>query len=53
MSAKIFSHGGGDRAESRAATFVAEAIRQPADKLALVNAEGEETAVPKQQKRVR
>lgn len=48
MLAKIFLHGGGDRAESRAATFghfAAEAVRQPADKVALVIAEVEETAV--------
>ncbi|MCA9946098.1 MAG: hypothetical protein KC449_21590 [Anaerolineales bacterium] len=49
MQTKIFLHGGGDRAESRAATFgrfVAEVLRQPADKLALVLAEAEDTAVP-------
>ena len=49
MQTKIFLHGGGDRAESRAATFgrfVAEVLRQPADKLALVVAEAEDTAVP-------
>ena len=48
MQTKIFLHGGGDRAESRAATFgrfVAEVLHQPADKLALVIAEAEDTAV--------
>jgi cyanophycinase len=50
MPTKIFLHGGGNRDESREATFgrfAAACIRQPADKLALVMAEGEETAVPK------
>ena len=49
MSTKIFLHGGGDRAESRAATFgrfAAACLGQPADKLALVLAEAEETAAP-------
>ncbi|WP_420643741.1 hypothetical protein [Candidatus Leptofilum sp.] len=49
MPNKLFLHGGGDRAESRAATFgrfAATALRQPADKLVLVIAEAEETAVP-------
>ena len=48
MPAKIFLHGGGDRAESRAATFgrfAAACLHQPADKLALVMAEAEKTAV--------
>ena len=48
MPAKIFFHGGGDRPESRAATFgrfAAACLGQPADKLALVLAEVEETAV--------
>ncbi|MCB0000461.1 MAG: hypothetical protein KDE56_32065 [Anaerolineales bacterium] len=48
MLTKIFSHGGGDRAECRAVTFgrfAAEVLHQPADKLALVIAEAEETAV--------
>ena len=49
MPTKIFLHGGGDWPESRAATFgrfAAACLRQPADKLALVLAEVEETAVP-------
>ncbi|MCA9946753.1 MAG: hypothetical protein KC449_24900 [Anaerolineales bacterium] len=48
MSIKIFLHGGWDQADSRAATFgrfVAEVLHQPADKLALVIAEAEDTTV--------
>ncbi|WP_420631348.1 hypothetical protein [Candidatus Leptofilum sp.] len=47
MAGKIFLHGGGDKAESRVATFglfAAAALRQPTNKLALVIAEVDETA---------
>ena len=50
MPTEIFLHGGGNNAESREETFgrfAAEAVRQPADKPALVIAEAEETAVPR------